>query len=1162
MTDVRIETATPKVTAPEPGPVEAPDGPDAPPSAPDDADEDRFDRVQGGAATAPSLAPPPVREARPYTVTDDGAIVIKRTKGPVAKEVAAPDGSVSTLVDETIGDGSTSCLEVAYASGDDVTLFRDEDGVGHAIAASSAQAWLAEQEPGKYTEVATVSHEELERIFERPAGSEERRRAADALGERIGVPELATLRFADSGDGGSLDYGRIDRIAPTEYDNFLANPSKEAFDALVAKVAAHAYLDLRTDLAGADALLSVPGFLDDFTRNTGLEGYAIQDYLKNCDNLEYAMRELDGGLWSTIGPQYREVLERQNPGVDLSRLDIANMSPEQILSLSPEDRSRVTAALRGIGEDTAGNTLADLVDYFDRAGVDGGSYAGAKTAASARFAELSQEHPELIALLGPKSSFAQLLPHYDEFQLTYDPSGAGFDVQMDPSVAASYGARLSGTLSTDGSAPYLSALKQSIADLDGALTKIGKVPSFENLGVIAAQIPRLIQLDTNFVAGTPEGAPYPAALAAAQGYLEDAARKQKLKDIGMDALGGAGAALGLVAAVGGVFTGGAAWVAYVAGAAAVSGIGLAGLQVSDLIDRTYAASLNVPGYSSVNGKTMPTAGDWAGAILTGALSAADLGALTALPRVYTAAVKSKVLAQVGEELAGLGVDGLSASKLQDRLQYFDDLGEIAKLRNTLVATDGPTASRIIGALGSMSDAQILKLNRVLEGASARGDFARVMSGLDSPSAERVLGQVLGLGTDDDSRAILDLASRMSAAQPSAARALFAGDGLDSLIRLRGLGSTPLVEAAITRADAATSIPALLSAAAKADAQGTHGSELFRVLGDHDPRMAFELAQRPDLGARLGTMAGAVERSQGRGLETLPGARITSSLARPDGSVDDVLVLGPVTVVRNSYGGTELLDTSSSQARTLVRETASERAAAGRSWDFTPLRGYLTPDDNYVYYEKRGISFNETRPEIESLNRWITSEHPYVAGVPIYGTDMISSDRFAEIEGALRRIAAVDPSVLADIPEVQIVPGIGYAQDANGVITGDVAGLYTPSSHAIALDRDIGGADTMIHEVFHHVWRLENLDHADVNPFLDHGSGYFTDFGATSPEENFCEGAVVMMRDIDQILSDWAGYLKSNPQIPDEKLRWLVKLFFHQDPAAINVPPEITPGGPS
>jgi hypothetical protein len=949
-----------------------------------------------------------------------------------------------------------------------------------------------------------------------------------------------------------LQYGRLDQLAPAEYAAFRANPTKENFDRLVAKVAADRYAAIDGSLRSARSVLADPTALTSLAEGPGVQALALKQYLDQCALLERCFKEMQSpdGVWYKFPDGVREDLQQAFPDIsaqDLDRLDLRKMTPETFLSLPADLKAKLVKVFEDQGEGGAAETMLGLMRSFDAAGVSGADYGRAKALAMLQQAKLYRDHPELIALMKDGSAFRTDLLGDPGSTIRFHPSTGTLDVTMTPSATSSLDARVSGLIAQNGTAKYLGALDDTISAVDSALSTIRSdpPPSFEKLGFIAGEVAGWMKADADFFQGqtTPDAVAYQNASKAAQQLFKDAADQQRLQDLGMMALGGASVLLGIGAFVAGFFTGGATWALYLAGAGAVAGGAFSILDIASIVEENNTAALNVPGFAQANGASPPTAGDWARAILDGVATVADVAVLAGLPRAFQTAVRAEMIADV----AGAAADrGLDSAAIASRLNSIDDVQAIRTLSDLLRDTDATGASAIISNLSSLSDAQIVALGRNLDPATTTA-LASLLNGADAATASNVLRTVAGLSNTAGTEDFVLALTRLQSIDPAAAETMMASPsairGLAAVVRI---GSTDLVTSVLTASDPLAQIANVAAAIQMADDAGLDAQKLFLGLARVDPQLVLDVANSPnDLPQMLASLNSSIDLAAARGLGT-DLQQLGQGSVYYFGRTWNMHLLGPVMVLDAPGEEPLLIPMTSSQARNVLANYAGAMSAQGQTYDLRALRPYLIPEDafNPVASTASWTRYDNANLDvIHQIDRLVQPNPPTFtytsAGVAhsidIYDVNLSAAD-VQRIRAQLQAIASADPSALDGIGEIHGVDDMGYYAYASGA-RGNYAGLYQPQGQFGAIiDFDPNQVDTglVTHEVAHNIWASSSLAGDPANPFVQSsGSGFFTPYGATNPEENFCEGAVQVMRDHDQIVADPQAYLRRYPALRDK-----------------------------
>jgi hypothetical protein len=989
------------------------------------------------------------------------------------------------------------------------------------------------------------------------------------------IPETATTRFADldSSAGDLSGWGALDRLAPEEYAEFRESPSRQNFDRLVSAIALPQYEQLKTDLERAYAELSNPGELAAFAAKTGLEAYDLEQLVKAAGNVDYAFAELPYGSYSFVNELYLKQLREKYPGLgeaEYAKYDLSNMTKEQFLAVPDEQREKMIAVLESNDPESAQFRLGRAMRTLASARVGASNFESAKNIAIERYAELTRENPELIALLRESSPFAyDLCANMPAHIFRFDGSTFRFNADLEANRDHVYG-----RVAAMGTGPFLEQLDRSAGEIQTAIDQIQENPGFEKLAYIATEVARRIGADVQFFEHAPEGADYQNALATAEKYMGDAAREKKLHDIGMTALGGATAALGVGALVGGFFSFGATWA--LAGAAGATGLGFSGLQVADLCDRNWTSRFNIEGYADVNGVQKPTAGEWALAILDGAASAADLGLVA---RPFISAIRAKMIVETGLSAA-------DAAKAAQRLEYFDDLDTVSKLLRPISHYPTGVRSQLAGAMTDLTDPQLIELSRLLDDPVSARNLATTISDLDPQSSSRLLNAMTGAFQTTDTKAQLELIARLKNTNPATNTLLASPEGYQNIAQLRRVGSEKLVDAWVRQPDLQGTLDQVLGLRLDASLRDIDGDALLRGVGNYEPDLVFGLAAHGGGTAALDEIARGMKVASRRGLNV----DFTPQLAAYDPVLDqEVICFGPMMVRRGEYG-VEMAASDSTAGRSMLEYVANRQSDR---YDFSAAYPYLVPEDAYVAVANGSSSAhgpftqyeNTNRAVVEGLNSWIKQPAPTFDFYDSQGTSRritilgpFTDEESAALQETMRAAAETNAGLLNGMDEIQFVENIGYYDFHNAPgVDGKYGAGYLPATPPNGKSRIMVGhqlarsPEIMWHEMGHRFWETEQLGGLSTiqNPYLANPDvGRMSWYGGVSPQENFCEAVSLVMRDRDLIRQDATGYVNSfkgyenmTPEalaVAREKLAWTIGTILG---ITVIVAPNIPPAPP-
>lgn len=638
----------------------------------------------------------------------------------------------------------------------------------------------------------------------------------------------------------------------------------------------------------------------------------------------------------------------------------------------------------------------------------------------------------------------------------------------------------------------------------------------------------------------------------------------------MTALGGVTAALGVGALVGGFFSFGGTWA--LAAAAGATGLGYAGLEAADLFDRNYSARFNIDGYADVNGAQKPTAGEWAWAIFNGVASAADLGAVA---RPFSAAVRGKLLAQVGLEAGDL-------ARTAERLKYFDDLDTIAGVFRPLANYPAGLRSQISRGMSELTDPQILELSRILDDSRATDHLAAVFGGLDADTSNRLLRAMTGSFRTTDTQEQLALLARLKKNNPAAANALLASpEGYQNIAALRSIGSEKLVGAWSRHPDLQLTLDKILELRLDADLRGIDGNALLRGIGDHDADLVFGLAVHGGGQGALDAIAEGTRVAAARGLPV----DFTPRLVASEGLTEmEVLSFGTATVQRTKYG-VKLLASDSDEARSALRFVADRQ---NDPYDFSAAYPYMVPEDRLQVLAQGSspamgnydLLYNQNRAVVESMNEWIKAPPAIFTlhdGRQIRILGPFDAEQSASMQEALRKAQATNPDLLDGVEEFHFMENIGRYEYANYPgQPGNYAAIYDGGAMGgrprIVMDPAFARRPEILwHELGHRFWETQQLGGLKKvqNPFVYWDNvGRISWYGGTNAEENFCEAVSLVLRDQDLIranpekyIKDFIGYQNNTPaeiKAAQEKLAWTIANILG---ITIVLAPEVAPAPP-
>jgi hypothetical protein len=771
------------------------------------AGADTFETASTGGAFASTQSPAAVAAAngRTYTPTE------------------LMDSSSSTLATEVIGDATANCLEKAYGlagPGDSVLLCRDtQDAIGHAVVLhadgtvtdpneatrfASVSEWSAAT-GGKYQPVQQVGRDALDEVFRTAPGAERNQLIAD-----LGLGEAARVAVADAPfpTQGPFDLAALRSVAPAETQAFIQNPSEETLAALVNKVAGARAGELATAVEADLSTLTQASAWPDFTMKA-----AEYDALGSFIGVAADFREVLAKVRAepAFVASINEALAGAQPPIAPPVTFTKDTPPAEELLRHPQlDRilglmDESIESIGIVGADAA-NMMGDMAAKLRgmMGGIDVVDLAAAEDLAAFQMGQLTREHPALVAMMAPGSSFdvKDLLPPGQSFSVRFDGSGvpASFRLEApfhDPADWSNFQTHVLHQLQQNAGAflqPARAAvdqLKQSALDWSGA-----DPASLQELTLVTPDVLNALQGEVARLGGIhteqgwrvpPQAEGLAKALSVGNALFETSLQQVAARDRAALWTGLGAGAVGLVCLGASVFGGATAAPGMIALGMASTALGIGATAVStyDMYSDWQEAGLNSI-YMPVNQAVAPTALDVALLGVDAFLGALDVATIPA-------SVRASKLFKQGEELAdAMKAAGVGLDEARQLVRQAQTPRQLATLE-TVVQTVDP---------------------RVLNGLSAPA--MKTLLSVPPESAADVAAQLAKLGRSP--RAIDDVLRGIPPSAALSANEIQAAHDLGLALR-RGLQPT------------ARELEAVQKAVEKAVAQGLSPESVRIVSGD-------------------------------------------------------------------------------------------------------------------------------------------------------------------------------------------------------------------------------------------------------------------------------------------------------------------------------------------